>query len=139
MSFVRLIIIATIATLLAAVGACAPGGAVTPTPKPPTGAPAGNPERGKEIYETRASPACSTCHVVAGRGTQIGPELTKIATTAATRKPGMSAEAYIRESITDPSAFVVSGFPDGVMPKTYGQTLSAEQLSDLVAYYMTLK
>jgi hypothetical protein len=34
---------------------------------------------------------------------------------------------------------VVSGFPAGVMPKTFGQSLSAQEYLDLVAFLLTLK
>jgi hypothetical protein len=69
----------------------------------------------------------------------IGPELTHVGTVAATRKPGMNAEAYIRESIISPSAFVVTGFPDGQMPTDFGTRLTAQQQTDLVAYLLSLQ
>jgi hypothetical protein len=33
----------------------------------------------------------------------------------------------------------VSGFPAGVMPPTFGQTLTAKEYTDLVAFLLTLK
>jgi hypothetical protein len=33
----------------------------------------------------------------------------------------------------------VAGFPKGVMPPMYGQTLTAKEYVDLVAFLMTLK
>jgi hypothetical protein len=65
--------------------------------------------------------------------------LSNIGTVAATRKPGMDAEAYIRESLLQPSAYVVPGFPDGQMPTVLGTRLTTQQQNDLVAYLLSLK
>jgi nitric oxide reductase subunit C len=53
-------------------------------------------------------------------------------------------EAYIRESITSPSAHVVPGAmfsASGVsfMPNTYATTLSEQQIDDLAAYLGSFK
>ena len=45
---------------------------------------------------------------------------------------------YIHTSITQPGAFVVEGFQDGVMPLNFGETLSEQDINDLVAYLLTL-
>jgi cytochrome c oxidase subunit 2 len=42
--------------------------------------------------------------------------------------------AQIAESITDPDAQIAQGFPPGVMPQNYEQTLTPEQLQQLVDY-----
>jgi cytochrome c2 len=47
--------------------------------------------------------------------------------------------AYIRESILDPSAFLVPGFPDNLMPKTYGELFTPDEINDLIAYLLTLQ
>ena len=36
----------------------------------------GEPERGKRLYETKGQ--CVTCHIVRGRGSSLGPDLTDI-------------------------------------------------------------
>jgi len=36
----------------------------------------GEPERGKQLYETKAQ--CARCHIVRGRGSSLGPDLTEI-------------------------------------------------------------
>jgi len=45
---------------------------------------------------------------------------------------------YFRTSILDPSAFVVPGFPDNLMPKTYEDVFTEDEINDLIAYLLTL-
>jgi hypothetical protein len=45
---------------------------------------------------------------------------------------------YIYESILSPGAYVVPGFPDHVMPRWYGQKLSAGALEKIAAYLESL-
>jgi putative heme-binding domain-containing protein len=59
----------------------------------------GDPTRGAAVYEARGCPAC---HVIAGSGTAMGPELTAI---GALRGP-----AYLRESIVKPEAAHPPGY-----------------------------
>ncbi|MCC7104180.1 MAG: c-type cytochrome [Chloroflexi bacterium] len=94
-------------------------------------------QAGQKIWQEKG--ACIGCHVIQGiaGGGKTGPELSNIGKVAATRKPGMSAEDYIHESIVDPHAFVVPGYPP-VMP-SYRGTLSEDEIKQLVAYYMTRK
>jgi cytochrome c2 len=83
--------------------------------------------------------SCSICHNIApGSGVLVGPSLSGIGARAATRVPGETAEQYIRTSIVNPSAYVVTGFTDGLMPQTFGTALTPQQIDDLVAYLMTL-
>jgi hypothetical protein len=53
---------------------------------------------------------------------------------------GARADANsIRESILDPNATLVDGFPADTMPNVWGDELSGEQVDQLVAYLLTLK
>jgi cytochrome c oxidase subunit 2 len=47
-------------------------------------------------------------------------------------------ENYVRESILNPNAKIVKGFPKGVMPTFQGQ-LSETELNALIEYIKTLK
>ncbi|HVN03958.1 MAG TPA: c-type cytochrome [Bryobacteraceae bacterium] len=59
----------------------------------------GNPERGARVY---AAQGCAGCHIVAGEGNGLGPELTGI---GARRNA-----AYLRQTILQPGASLPEGF-----------------------------
>jgi mono/diheme cytochrome c family protein len=93
--------------------------------------------RGQAVF---LQAGCVACHTVSGISTgNIGPVLDGLASRAADTVSGLSAEEYIRQSILEPDAFVVAGFAEGIMPQTFGTTLSEEQISDLVAFLLTLE
>lgn len=114
----------------------------TPAPEPLTEAPespaAGDAENGQQVAQTAG---CAGCHSVDGTKV-VGPSWKGIFGKTETLADGSTAvvdEAYIQESILTPSAKVVADFPDGVMPKTFGDQLSEEQIADLIAYIQSLK
>ena len=105
-------------------------------------APAGDPARGEELFNefiADVSFACATCHNADSEDRLVGPGLLNVGERAATRVEGLSAEEYLHESIVDPSAFVVAGFPDNVMPKTYGDIFSEQDIQDIISYLLTLE
>lgn len=77
---------------------------------------------------------CQGCHSLEPGVNSIGPSLDGIATTAATRRPDTPAELYLYESIISPNAYVVEGFPAGIMPQNFQQQLSEQELADLLAF-----
>ena len=101
--------------------------------KSASGATAG--ERGKALFND-ASAGCFLCHVVAGSGGARGPDLSHVGAVAGNRRPGMSAEDYLKESLMNPVAFVVPPF-DNIMPPF--SRLSPEAINDLLAYLRELK
>jgi nitric oxide reductase subunit C len=101
----------------------------------------------------RASPpACFTCHSTAPGVILAGPPVAGMARRAAEvvesekyTGSATTAEGYIRESILEPHAHITEG-PDfyavndrSVMPDNYDETLTAEQVDQLVAYLMSLR
>jgi cytochrome c oxidase subunit 2 len=102
------------------------------------GAPAGggggggggeNVAAGKQVF---ASNGCSACHTLsdAGASGTVGPDLDKV---LANRD-----DAFIKQSIVDPGAFVEKGFPNGVMPTTYAKDIKPADLDALVKYLSTV-
>jgi mono/diheme cytochrome c family protein len=101
-------------------------------PEPPATEPVA---RGRQLYR---SMGCANCHEPNLFGQRLGPPLDHIGTIAPTRRPGLSAEEYIRESILDPGAYVVPGYQDS-MPRDLGRDLSPTDLDALVTYLLSLK
>lgn len=101
--------------------------------------------RGENLFHT-VTPACNACHSTRPGADMAGPSLAGLATRAeqvlaSADYPGEATdvEAYIRESITSPSAHLVTGAmysANGVsfMPNTYANTLDEQQIDDLTAY-----
>lgn len=102
----------------------------------------GDPLAGEQLYYEMSlgtNAACRICHSLTPDEVLVGPSLAGVSTRAETRVPGLSAEAYLRQSILDPNAYVVPGFPAGQMVTNLGQVLTPEQVDDLVAFLLTLK
>jgi len=68
---------------------------------------------GEQIFREKGT--CEICHKIGQKGTRA-PDLAGVGAAAAKRKPGMSAKAYLVESLLDPGAFLVEGYPN-IMPK----------------------
>ena len=90
-------------------------------------------DRGQELARTRG---CAACHGADGQG-GLGPAWTDLAGSTVTLEDGSTVtadDAYLTESIVDPTAKVVDGFAV-TMPKT---DLSDAEVADLVAYIESL-
>jgi mono/diheme cytochrome c family protein len=97
--------------------------------------PPGDAARGEQVFDGEQCRACHVEHPV-GPGFPGDPPL---ATAAATRRPDYPADLYLYESIVAPSAYVVEGYEEGVMPDSYAQTLTQQEQADLVAYLMAMQ
>jgi cytochrome c oxidase subunit II len=91
---------------------------------------------GKQVF---ASSGCGGCHTLAAAGTKgtTGPKLDDLASAAAKfgKRRNETPAQYVKESILDPRAFTVPGFPK-VMPTTYKGQLSSSQVDALVKYLL---
>jgi mono/diheme cytochrome c family protein len=92
-----------------------------PGAAPPTVA--GGP--GAQVF---ANNGCGGCHTLAAAkaGGTVGPNLDEVLS-------GQSA-AMVKESIVDPNKVIATGYPPNVMPSDFEQTLTPEELEDLVQY-----
>lgn len=126
------VVVGVIAALMLA--AC--GGGASSAPAAGAG---GDAAAGKALFAQSvigSNPGCITCHALEAGKTLVGPSMAGIASRAGGTVAGQSAEQYVRQSITEPDAYVVKGFAKGLMPKP---TLTDKQVNDLVAYLLTLK
>ena len=83
-----------------------------------------------------AAQGCGACHTLkdANINGQVGPPLDGLGARAGSRVSGQSAADYVRQSLTDPKAFIVPGYVDA-MP-TYKDRLSGPELDLLVTYLL---
>ncbi|MFP6858273.1 MAG: cytochrome c [Roseibacillus sp.] len=105
--------------------------------------PAGDQNRGKELFTRKYG--CVSCHGHPGLegSNAVGPHLAEIATLAVGRAPNQTAAQYLYQSILNPDATVIESrgqLPDqpSAMPP-FRQVLSKREMADLVTYLLTLR
>lgn len=79
---------------------------------------------------------CASCHSLEEGVVIVGPSLWDLDYTAARRVIGQTAREYVRNSIVNPSDYVVEGYQD-VMAKNLGE-MSADDLEALIDYLLTI-
>jgi nitric oxide reductase subunit C len=131
-------------------GSAVPGAAAALGVPAPQAASQDPVELGRAAFNA-SPPGCAACHSIAPGVSIVGPSLAGLPAVAAARiaSPDYKGKAkdpagYIRESILDPNAYVLTGptYAAGgrsLMPGDYGQTLTAQQVDQIVAYLLTLR
>lgn len=82
---------------------------------------------------------CAACHTVDGTPS-TGPTWKGLAGSTRPLESGetvVADKAYLFNSIVDPGAQIVEGFP-AIMPTTYADSLTEAEINDLVAYIQSL-
>ncbi len=76
---------------------------------------------------------CIGCHKIGAEGAVVGPDLTHVG--------GRLDAAGIREAILQPDAKITKGFEKfaGIMPKTFGDQLTANQIEALIRFLAARK
>lgn len=131
--------------------------ALKPVPKPPPALPtvpqldpamiplATGEEPIDVLFIKSGCPVCHTIPGIQGADGRVGPKL--VLGTAGPRRladsryrgQAKTVREYIIESVISPGVYVASGYPDQVMPRWYGQKLSAGALEKMAGYLETLK
>jgi mono/diheme cytochrome c family protein len=119
------------AIALAFLAGCGSTPDVGPVPQATAAHPAA---AGKHVF-TSASAGCSGCHRFAAAGSSgtIGPNL-DMRVRADAEAAGKHVKPFVYESIVSPNAYVAEGYPRNVMPQDFSDTLTDEQLAELVAF-----
>lgn len=98
--------------------------------------PNADPTHGRELS---IQYGCTACHALEEGAAVVGPSWYNIGAIAATRVPGESAALYLYQSIVQPNQHVVEGFLPNLMPQTYQEQLSEQELADMIQYLLTLQ
>jgi cytochrome c551/c552 len=90
---------------------------------------------GKTVF---ANSGCAGCHTFAPANASgaVGPDLDTAPAKDARADGNMALDAFIKESIVDPSKYIASGYSDS-MPGSFGSSLSSKQIDDLVAFILS--
>ncbi|CAN5593737.1 cytochrome c oxidase subunit II [soil metagenome] len=94
-------------------------------------------DQGRALY---AAKACVGCHSADGSRV-VGPSFKHLWGSKHVVEGGATVtvdENYVRESILNPNAKIVQGFPSGVMPVFAGQ-ITDDEISALIEFIKTLK
>ncbi len=92
-------------------------------------------EQGEKLF---AQNGCSTCHLMDQQGRcPVLKGLYNKPVQLADGRTVLADDAYLRESILEPNAKIVSGFEPNIMPNFKGQ-LSEENVIQLIAYIKSL-
>ncbi|RME59971.1 MAG: cytochrome c oxidase subunit II [Caldilineae bacterium] len=94
--------------------------------------------KGAEIAQLQG---CTGCHSLDG-SRLVGPSWKGLFGHEVELEDGSTVtadEEYLRSSIVDPNAQIVATYPPSVMPATYGDTLSADDIEALIAYIKSLE
>lgn len=86
--------------------------------------------------EIIAKYGCGACHKIGKEAGALGPDLTKIGAS--------KNEAYLRQSILDPDAVIAKNCPGGpcaagMMPKDFGDKMTASEVEMLVKFMLKSK
>ncbi len=91
---------------------------------------------GREIMEGKG--LCVTCHTIGKTGALRFPDLAGIGARAKTRVPGLSDVEYLAQSLYEPTAYVVEGFPPAMPPVNMAPMgLTDQEILCVIAYLQT--
>ena len=93
---------------------------------------------GREIMETKGY--CLTCHTIGKTtGPYRFPDLAGVDVRAKSRVPGLNDVEYFAQSMYEPTAYVVEGFPPAMPPINKPPIgLSDQEILCVIAYLQTL-
>jgi cytochrome c len=87
-----------------------------------------DPERGRQLLSAKG---CIGCHA-----NNLAPSYAETHREAGNRRPPMTAQGYLYESIVFPNAFMVGDYPTN-MPMNYVDSLTTAEIGDIIAYLLS--
>lgn len=96
---------------------------------------AASPEKGVSLATAQG---CIGCHQLDPNNQVVAPTWHNIGDMAVGRVAGVSPAEYLHQSIINPGAYIVANYQGGIMPATFSEKLSTQDLADIIAYLLTL-
>jgi mono/diheme cytochrome c family protein len=81
---------------------------------------------GAQVFANNGCGGCHTLAAAEGAGGTVGPDLDEVL-------PGQT-QAEVEEDVVDPEKEIAKGYPAGVMPANFGQTLSKKEVEQLAEF-----
>jgi cytochrome c5 len=92
---------------------------------------------GRQIMEGKG--VCLTCHTIGKTGALRFPDLAGVDVRAKSRVPGLSDVEYFAQSMYEPTAYVVAGFPPAMPPINQPPIgLTDQEILCVIAYLQSL-
>lgn len=91
-------------------------------------------KKGEAVFKEH----CASCHSLIPDSIVVGPSLAGVASRAGNRVPGMDADEYMHASILEPESYLVDGYKN-LMPATFSELLTQEEIEALVSFLQTLE
>ena len=88
-----------------------------------------------ETQYTRSG--CGSCHAGGAQAPATEGTWTRVQNERLAATGYATGEEYLIESIVNPEAYVVDGYNGGIMPGTFKDQLTAQQLANIIAYLQT--
>ncbi len=101
----------------------------------------GNADAGSQLYQ---SLPCAGCHlagvtgpITKGTYVRVVTQRLKDPTYVSSPQDETTADYYLAQSILYPNAYIVPSYQPSIMPQTFGDQITLQQLKDLIAYLKT--
>jgi mono/diheme cytochrome c family protein len=94
--------------------------------------PAGNPDNGTRLYNAKG---CVGCHSLEKDKRLVGPTFYNVYEDAKVQVPELGPTEYLYQSIVNPNAHIVATYQSNLMPQTYAQQFTPQEMADMLAWF----
>lgn len=94
--------------------------------------PAGNADNGTRLYNAKG---CVGCHSLEEGVRMVGPTFYNVYDDAKVQVPELGPKEYLYQSIVDPNAHIVDTYQANLMPQTYAQQFTPQEMADILAWF----
>jgi cytochrome c551/c552 len=96
------------------------------------GLPAGNADNGTQLYNAKG---CVGCHSLEKDVRMVGPTFYNVYEDAKVQVPELAPKEYLYQSIVNPNAHIVATYQPNLMPQTYAQQFTPQEIADMLAWF----